>query len=94
MMDINPPRAGELCTDCPNPDLIAHRRTHFGREVWHFECTQAVEVFAVDRGIYVNCSGLNGCCCVEDGKDVFVGSPEINPLKNFLDTTLNYLGLK
>ena len=31
---------------------------------------------------------------VEDGKDVFVGSPDINPYKDFLETTMSYLGLK
>jgi len=94
MENDNPPRAGGLGATCPNPDLVACRRTHFGREVWHFECAQAVEVFTMDKGIFVNCSGLNGLCCVEDGKDVFVGSPEINPLKDFLETTLTYLGLR
>ena len=48
----------------------------------------------MNRGIVIKCSGLDGFCCVEDGKDVFVGSPDINPLKDFLETTLNYLGLK
>jgi hypothetical protein len=94
MENDNPPRAGELSATCPNPDLVSCRRTHFGREVWHFECAQAVEVFAMNRGIVIKCSGLDGFCCVEDGKDVFVGSPDINPLKDFLETTLSYLGLK
>lgn len=94
MENHNPPRAGELSTKCPNPDLVACRRKHFGRDVWHFECAQAVEVFAKDSGIYIKCSGLNGSCCVEDGNDVFVGSPNINSFKDFLETTLSYLGLK
>lgn len=94
MENDDPPRAGELGATCPNPDLLACKRTHFGREVWHFECAQAVEVSARDKGIVIKCSGLGGICCVEDGKDVFVGSPSINPFKNFLETTLGYLGLK
>lgn len=90
----HPPRAGELNNGCPNPDLVATRRNHFGRDVWHFECVHAVEVVAKDRGIVIRCAGSDGYCCVEDGMDIFVGSPEINPLKDFLETTLNYLGLK
>ena len=79
MENDNPPRAGEISATCPNPDLVACRRAHFGREVWHFECAQAVEVSAGDRGIVIKCCGLDGFCCVEEGKDVFVGSPDINP---------------
>jgi hypothetical protein len=94
MENQNPPRAGKLCALCPNPDLTACRRKHFGRDVWHFDCAQAVEVLAKDSGILIRCSGLNGFCCVDDGNDVFVGSPDINPLKDFLATTLSYFGLK
>ena len=94
MENHNPPRAGELCATCPNPDLIARRRKHFGRDVWHFDSALAVEVLAKDSGILIKCSGLNGFCCVDDGNDVFVGSPDINSLKDFLETTLSYLGLK
>lgn len=90
----HPPCAGEVSARCPNPDLVASRRNHFGREVWHFECPKAVEVFAKDRGIVIKCAGFDGYCCVEDGKDIFVGSPDINPFKDFLETTLSYLGLK
>ena len=94
MENDDPPRAGKISAMCPNPELIACRRKHFGREVWHFECAQAVEVLAKGRGISIKCSGLDGFCCVDDGNDVFVGSPEINSIKGFLETTLNYLGLK
>lgn len=94
MESDGPPRAGGLSATCPNPDLAACRRTHFGREVWHFECAQAVEVSAMDRGIVIKCSGLDKFCCVEDGEDVFVDSPDINPFKDFLETTMSYLGLK
>jgi len=94
MENHNPPRSGELSATCPNPDLVAFRRKHFGRDVWHFECPQAVEVFAKDSGIVIKCSGLDGFCCVEDGEDIFVGSPNINSFKDFLETTLSYLGLK
>ena len=48
----------------------------------------------MDRGIVIKCSGLDKFCCVEDGEDVFVGSPDINPFKDFLETTMSYLGLK
>ena len=95
MESDSPPRAGGLSATCPNPDLVACRRTQFGREVWHFECAQAVEVSAMYRtGIVIKCSGLDKFCCVEDGEDVFVGSPDINPFKDFLETTMSYLGLK
>ena len=94
MENHNPPRAGELCAMCPSPGLIARRRKHFGRDVWHFDCALAVEVLAKGSGIFVKCSGLNGACCVEDGNDVFVGSPEISSFNDFLETTLGYLGLK
>ena len=92
MENSNPPRAGEISATCPNPDSIARRRKHFGRYVWHFECAHAVEVLAKEGGILIKCSGLNRFCCVDDGKDVFVGSPEINLLKDFLETTFGYLG--
>lgn len=88
-----PPRAGELSAKCPNPDLIASGWKHFGRDVWRFECDQAVELFVKDSGIRIKCSRLDAFCPVEDGRDVFVGSPEINSVKNFLQTTLSYLGL-
>ena len=94
MENHNPPRTGRLSAMCPNPDLIASKRKHFGREVWHFECAQAVEVLAKDSGIFIKCSGLKGFCCVDDGNDFFVGSPDVNSLKDFLQTTLGYLGLK
>ena len=29
-------------------------------------------------------------CCVENGKTVFVNSPQISPLKSFFETTLKY----
>ena len=90
----DPPRAGELCATCPNPDLVAVRKVHFGNKVWHFECSYAIEVHAQDSGILIRCSGLDGPCRVENNQDVFVGSPDINPLKEFLETTLGYLGLK
>lgn len=90
----NPPRAGDLCASCPNPDLVACRRRHFGREVWYFECAQAVEVFATDKGIVIKCAESDGFCCLEDSKEIFVGSPGINLFKEFLETTLSYLGLK
>jgi hypothetical protein len=90
----NPPRAGEICATCPNSDLVAAKKAHFGRQVWHFECSQAIELYAKDSGIVIKCSGLDGPCCVENSRDVFVGSPDINPLKEFLETTLGYLGLK
>ena len=95
MESNSPPRAGEISATCPNPDLVACRRTHFGREVWHFECAQAVEVSVMySAGIVIKCSGLDGFCCVEDGEDVFVDSPDISSFKAFLETTMSYLGLK
>lgn len=94
MADPNPLYASNICVTCPNPDLIACRSKHFGRDVWLFECEQAAEVFVRDKGIIIKCSGTNDSCCVEDGKDVFVGSPKINRSRNFLETTLIYLGLK
>ena len=94
MADPNPPCASNICVTCPNPDLIACRGKHFGRDVWLFECEQAAEVFVKEKGIVIKCSGTDALCCVEDGKDIFVGSPKINRLRNFLETTLSYLGLK
>lgn len=89
-----PPRAGEISATCPNPDSIARRGKHFGRDVWHFECPHAVEVLAKEGGILIKCSGLHGFCRVDDGNDVFVGSPKINLLKDFLETTISYLGFR
>lgn len=94
MENEHPPRAGEISATCPNPDSTARRRKHFGSDVWYFECAYAVEVRAREGGILIKCSGCDGFCSVDDGINVFVGSPEINPLKSFLETTLGYLGLK
>ena len=83
MESNSPPRAGEISATCPNPDLVACRRT------------QAVEVSVMySAGIVIKCSGLDGFCCVEDGEDVFVDSPDISSFKAFLETTMSYLGLK
>ena len=90
----SPLYASSLCVTCPNPDLIACRGKHFGRDVWLFECEQAAEVFVKDKGIVIKCSGTGEFCCVEDGRDAFVGAPKVNSLRDFLETTLDYLGLK
>ena len=89
-----PPRTGQINARCPHPNLVPVLRTHFGCAVWQFECSEAVEVFARDEGIYIKCAALDGACCIEDGKTVFVGSPAINPFKGFLETTLNYFRMK
>ena len=94
MSHDNPPCASEICSTCPNPELVAARKSHFGRIVWHFECNQAVEFYAQDSGIVIKCAELDGPCCVENSRDIFVGSPDINPLKEFFETTMEYLGFK
>lgn len=86
--------AGDLDSDCPNPGLAARKRVHFGRTVDYFECPRAVEVYIRDRGIVIRCAGRDTNCGVDNGATFFVGSPDINPLKGFLETTLSYLGLK
>lgn len=49
---------------------------------------------AKDGRFLVKCAELDSPCCVEDSHDVFVGSPDVNPLKDFFETTLGYLGFK
>ncbi len=94
MEEQPPPSAGDFCTACPRPELSACKSRHFGREVWHIDCPDAVEVFAKGQGIAIKCAHTGEPCCIEDGQDVFVGSPSLNPIKDFLETTLGYLGLK
>lgn len=94
MNECHPPLAGDINSECPNPDMVATRRSHFGHGVWQFECPHADEVYATEKGIVIRCAVSNSYCCVDDGKEIFVSSPEISPLKDFLETTLNYLGLK
>ncbi len=94
MSNDNTPRAGDICPTCPNPTILATRKSHFGRETWTFECTQAIEIMAKDGRFLVKCAELDSPCCVEDSHDVFVGSPDVNPLKDFFETTLGYLGFK
>ena len=55
---------------------------------------QAIEIMAKDGRFLVKCAELDSPCCVEDSHDVFVGSPDVNPLKDFFETTLGYLGFK
>ena len=94
MSNDTPPRAGDICPSCPNPDIFATRKGHFGRSVWSFECPQVIELYVKNSGIVIKCSGLDGPCCVEDNWDFFVSSPTLNPLKDFFEATLEYLRIK
>lgn len=94
MTEKTPPLAGSICPTCPNPDIVAVRNVRFGTATWDFECHQAIEVYVQDSGISIKCSTLDGPCCVENGRDVFVNSPTVDPLRSFFDTTLKYLGIK
>jgi hypothetical protein len=86
-----PPRAGEISAQCPNPDMVAQSKDHFGNAAWDFACRHALELYVKDSGIQIKCSVLNGPCCVENSRDVFVNSSSADPLKSFFETTLKYL---
>ena len=93
MPSQNPPHAGEICTKCPNPGVVATRKIHFGKPAWELECPYAEELHVLGEGIEIVCSRLDGSCCVDDNKDYFVVSPKIYPLRSFLEATKKYLGI-
>ncbi|HEC30355.1 MAG TPA: hypothetical protein ENI65_12295 [Gammaproteobacteria bacterium] len=57
---------------------------------WEFECNFAEEVSLESGKIAIHCSELAGKCCVDNGMDYFVNSPQISPLKSFLETSMKY----
>ncbi len=89
----NPPCASDVCGDCPNPDIIATSKVHFGAEAWEFECLHALEIHVTGEGITIDCAKLTVPCCVDNSKDVFVNSPKISPMRSFFETTMKYLGI-
>lgn len=86
-----PPTTGEICAKCGSPDIVAKVKDHFGYVAWEFECDHAKEVFLESKGVVINCAISNRRCCVDDGKDHFVNSPKISPLKNFLEASMKFL---
>ena len=90
----NPPSAAEFCARCPNPDIVARSKDHFGRSAWEFECAYAKELHVNGRGIVISCDALNDACCVDDGQNAFVNSQTVLHLRDFFEATLQYLGLK
>jgi hypothetical protein len=94
MSKKNPPCSGDICSGCPNPDIIASRKTHFGKPAWEIECAHAEELHILGEGIEIICSKLNSPCCVDNNRDYFVNSPKISPLRNFFEASLRYLGKK
>ncbi len=90
----NPPTTKEVNPDCPNPDIVAKYKDHFGNPAWEWQCTYAVETHIAGKGIVINCTKLNRQCCIDDNDQYFVNPPEIDPLKFFLNTTRKYFGLK
>ena len=93
MADSVAPRAGQISPDCPNPDIVAQRKDHFGNAAWDFTCCHALEIYVKDSGIRIKCAVLDAPCCVENSRDVFVNSASVDPLRNFFETTLGYFGL-
>ncbi len=89
-----PPRAGDICQECPEPDTVAVRKTHFGKPAWEIECPHAEELHVTGEGFVIECSRLKKQCCVDDSREIFVNSPQIFSLRSFFETTLKYLGIK
>ena len=63
---------------------------HFGCLAWEFHCNFAREVHVSGKGISIDCGAIDIPCCVDNGKTVFVNSPQISPLRSFFETTLKY----
>lgn len=63
---------------------------HFGCRAWEFQCNLAQEVHVSGKGITIDCEAMGSPCCVENGKTVFVNSPQISLLKSFFESTLKY----
>lgn len=89
-----PPSAVQLCARCPNPGIVARRKDHFGKGAWEFECGHARELHVSGAGIVIGCDALNEACCVDDGQNIFVNAQSALPLRDFLEASLRYLGLK
>ncbi len=87
------PRAGDVCEDCPNPDIIAQRKVHFGKKTWEFECEYAVEIHVTGEGITIDCAKDSKSCCIDDSQKIFVNSPKISPMRSFFEITMGYLGI-
>ena len=94
MLKRIPPHAGDICGHCPNPDVVSTLKIHFGKPAWEWECPYAEELHVLGEGIEIVCSKLDGSCCVDNNKDYFVVSPNIYPLRSFLEATKKYLGIK
>jgi len=90
MVKETAPTTADINKNCPAPGLIAKRKDHFGRVAWEFECIYAKEVSLESGKIAIHCSERAGKCCVDNGKDYFVNSQQISPLKSFLETSMKY----
>ncbi len=92
---LKPIRTTDVCAECPNSQLEAQQKLHFGRAAWEFCCEYATELHVTNKGIVVQCSARNGnTCCVDNNRDIIVNSQEIFPLRAFFEATLKYLRLK
>ena len=88
------PSAAQFCTRCPNPDIVARRKDHFGKSTWEFDCEFAKELHVTGKGIVISCEALNSACCVDNGQDTFVNSQAVLSLREFFEASLRYLRLK
>jgi hypothetical protein len=89
-----PPDTKSINSDCPNPDIVASKKDHFGHKAWEWQCPYAEEAIVAGKGIEIKCSALQQTCCIDDNKVYFVNSPKTEPLRNFFETTLKYFGFK
>ncbi|PID44150.1 MAG: hypothetical protein CSB48_02585 [Proteobacteria bacterium] len=89
-----PPSAREINPECPNPDMVAKYKDHFGNHAWEWDCANAVETHEAGKGIVIHCSKLNRLCCIDDNDKHFVNAPKVDPLQFFLNTTRKYFGMK
>jgi len=92
--DSSPPKTKNISEDCPNPDIVAHKKVHFGSSAWEWHCQFAKEVIVDGKGIEIRCSRLDQICCIDDNQRYFVNSSSSEPLRLFFNTTLKYFGIK
>lgn len=90
----SPPNTKSINPECPNPDIIAHTKIHFGNKAWEWQCLHAQEVIIAGKGIEIKCSLRNQPCCIDDNQKYFVNSAKSEPLRIFFETTLKYFGVK
>jgi len=89
----NSPNAGSISTKCPNPEIEAHAKKHFGQQAWEWNCPHVKEGIVAGKGIEITCRLLNQPCCIDDNQHYFVNPAKSKPLRGFLTATLQYFSM-